>query len=59
MSLAIGGLSITVPDLRRTPDVEVALGFFLRALADEIDGGDGNGQGGTEPQSDRAAPEVG
>jgi hypothetical protein len=37
LSMAIGGTVITVPDLRRTPDVQVALGMFLRALAEEVD----------------------
>lgn len=37
LTISIGGAIVRIPDLRREPDIQAALGLFLRALADSID----------------------
>lgn len=59
LHMTIGGLAVQIPDLRRAPDIQAALGGLLRALAEEIDPEVKHASdSATEPQGSDRAPEV-
>lgn len=58
LQIKVGGIHANIGSVMRSPDMKQALAEFLRALADEIDGGEpgGESQDQTEPQGSAEAP---